>query len=188
MFILLITVIFRIFRFRKNELLSWIPSIILLTLVLYIEVNETSIISKYLLGIVALTYTIVSSTIVVHIDKNKKFSPYYSFGSIFLGLFTIFTIHFGGVVNSVMTMPLFYTLMLISLSIITFVPIRALVDKEVNIYYVLGLLGWVIIAFAMWSQWEMIIGVFFAKIMVMVGILCLVGFFLLDLGSFKKNN
>lgn len=179
MLILLIIVIFKILSFKKIELLSWLPSIILLTLVLYIEVNETSILNIYLIGVVTLAYTIISSTIVSHIDRNKKFSEYYSFGTIFLGLFTIFTIHFGGVVNSVLTMPLFYILMLISLSIIIIVPIVSLVNNKLDTYYLLGVFGCVIIAFAIWLQWTMLIGEIFAKIMLLIGILCFAGNFLL---------
>lgn len=180
----LVIVILKARHSQKKAFSLYIPGILSLSFVLFLEVNHTLTIYKYLFGFVALTYTLVSSAYITQIDRGKKFSAYYSFGSIFLGLFTIFTIHFGGIVNSVLTMPLFYTLMIISLSIIIIVPIIALVTNRVNTYVLLEVIGWVIVAFAIWSQGSMYTGIIFSKILLFIGIICLAGnFYLKDWNS-----
>lgn len=187
MIIILVIIVLRIVYFHKSELLIWLPSAIGLTFVLFLEANETLMIQKYYIGVVALTYTLVSSVIMAKIDKSKKFSAYYSFGSIFLGLFTIFTIHFGGIVNSVLTKPLFLTLMLISLVIIILVPIISVGTNKANAFVLLGTFCWVLVALAVWLKWSMNTEDFFTKVILLLGILCLGGNFVLaDWNSNKK--
>lgn len=172
MLLILVIILLSIVRFGNRELHIWLPGVIGLTIVLLIEVNENIMIAQYYIGLVALTYALVSSAYMVSLDHNKKFSAYYSFGSIFLGLFTIFTIHFGGVVDSVLTKPLFLTVMLISL-ILIIASIIVLVTTKSNFRVLWGMLGWVLIASSILLQWSTNMNELFTKSFLLFGILCL---------------
>lgn len=172
MLIILVIIFLRLTNLGNKELLIWLPGVIGLTIVLFIEVNETIMIAKYYTGLVALTYALVSSAYMVKIDRNKKFSAYYSFGSIFLGLSTIFTIHFGGVVDSVLTKPLFLSVMLISLLLII-VSVIVLVFTKLNFQLLWGMLGWVIVASSILIQWLSSTVELYTKLILLVGILFL---------------
>lgn len=166
--IILAILILRISYFHKKELIIWLPGIIVLTFVMFIQVNDT-LMGKYLFSAISLTYALISSAFMIQIDKNKKFSIYYTFGSIVLALFTAFTIHFGSTVNRVLTEPLFLAIMLISLLVIIIVSIIALTIKKVKLHIIWSAISWVIIGIAVLFQ---------IKIVLFVGILCLSIFFI----------
>ncbi|GEM_PF-5461415 len=171
--------VFNGLRHRSRELFIWLPGItlivisFLLDLLAEIELKSEAartaehLPGDYLIGAVALTYAVLSSFLLARIDPNKKIYPYYAFSTIFLGLFTLFTIQFGGTVNKVLTMPLFYFIGIVAVGVIF---IYLFKEKVTGLMRLLGNLGWVIILVGYWLQFTLDGSALFAKIIVLLGL------------------
>ena len=123
--VVLILAIFNSVRRRSKELLIWMPSLVLLVFAFFVDllwemsrksvadgVNE-QVMPNFTIGIVAVTFAVLSSFMLARIDPGKRIYPYYAFATIFLGLFLLFTVQFGGAVNQILTMPIFYAIALV---------------------------------------------------------------------------
>lgn len=148
--------IYRIIHSGEKELILWIPGVLGLIFVLFIEANESIlVIDKYFIGGIAFTLALISSANIVVFDTKKNLFRYYIFISIGTALFISFTDYFGGYVNSVLTKPLFLILIVISFFALVIAPIIVLVNKKANIHILWSVLGWSVIAFAGWNQWSL---------------------------------
>lgn len=186
--------VFNGLKHRSKELLVWLPALILIVVAFLLDVfaeievkSETVRTTEhmpgdYLIGVVALAFAVLSSFLLARIDPNKKLYPYYAFSTIFLGLFTLFTIQFGGTVNAVLTLPLFYFIGFVAVAVIFAYLYKT---KVTGLVRLVGNIGWVVVLAGYWLQFTLVGGNLFAKIVILVG-LALIGLYIYSYERPKK--
>lgn len=177
--VVLILAIYASIRHRSKELLIWLPALILLVVTFFADLlwemlqeavadglREESM-AKFTIGLVAVTFAVLTSLLLARIDSGKRVYPYYAFATIFLGLFLLFTVQFGGTVDRVLTMPLFYA---VAIAAITVILIYLYKERVTSLMQLIGNLGWVVILAGFWIQFSLASSIIIAKFVVIVGL------------------
>lgn len=186
--VLLILAIFNSLRQRSKELLIWMPALILLIVVFFVDllwemsqkavadgVRESAM-ANFTIGFVAVTFAVFSTFLLAKIDPDKRIYPYYAFATIFLGLFLLFTVQFGGTVNQVLTLPIFYA---VALAAVVVIFIYLYKERVTSLNRLVGNLGWVLVLMGFWLQFSLESGIIVAKLVVIAGLLAL-GFYIFN--------
>lgn len=180
--VLLIMAVFNIITKRSKELLIWLPPLILLVVAFLVdllwELSQKSFadgtieqaMANFTIGFVAVTFAVLSSLLLVKIDPGKRIYPYYAFATIFLGLFLLFTAQFGGTVNRVLTLPLFYA---VSITAVIVIFVYIYKERVNSLMGLIGNLGWVVVLIGFWLQFSLESGIIIAKLVIIVGLVAL---------------